>query len=97
MSGDNRFSDDDELWEEMYYMGAAELATHPAPYTWMAVLLYAADFGWGLNPRLPAEQYDTGVNLWAYDPTIRIYPMQPFPEPVGAQLPGAVDAPGGNG
>ena len=78
-------------------MEAAELATHPAPYTWMAVLLYAADFGWAIDPRLTVEQYETGVNLLTYDANIRTYPMQVIPEPAGAQLPGAVDAPGGNG
>ena len=97
MSGDNRFSDDDELWEEMYYMSAEEAATHPAPYTWMAVLLYAADFGWAINPTLTLDQYETGENLWGYDARIRTYPMEVLPEPPGAQLPGAVDAPGGNG
>lgn len=97
MSGENRFSDDDELWEEMYEMSAAELATHPAPYTWMAVLLYAADLGWGLNPELTEEQYATGVNLWLYDARIMSYQMQPLPEPAGAQLPGVVNGPGGNG
>lgn len=78
-------------------MSAEEAATHPAPYTWMAVLLYAADYGWGINPHLTSEQYDTGVNLWAYDVRIRTYPMQLIPEPAGGQLPGAVVAPGGNG
>ena len=97
MASENRFSDDDELWEEMYYMSAEEARTHPAPYTWMAVLLYAADFGWALNPTLTAEQYDTGENLWGYDANIRSYNMQAIQEPTGAQLPAAVDAPGGNG
>lgn len=74
-----------------------ELATHPAPYTWMAVLSYAADLGWGINPSLTPERYETGVNLWGYNPNIRSFGMHPIALPVGAQLPGNVDAPGGNG
>ena len=78
-------------------MSAEEAATHPAPYTWMAVLLYAADYGWVINPHLTPDQYDTGVNLWSYAEGVRTYPMQLIGEPAGAQLPGAVDTPGGNG
>ena len=96
MAGDSRFSDDDELWDVMYNMDEAELANHPAPYTWIAVLLYAADYGWGLNPQLTAEEYETGVNLWQYDARLTTFQMQPYQEPVGGQLPANVDAPGGS-
>lgn len=55
-----------DTWAGMLGRTEDQLFRTPAPYTWNAVLAYAASKGWGLQQHLSQAQYIAGEALFRY-------------------------------
>ena len=74
----------------MLRLPARQLSRQPAPYTWNAVLAYAASIGWGLRAGLTMPQYIAGQGLFQYSEALINIPFArggPITLPGPMQLP----------
>ena len=55
-----------DTWARMLGQTKEQLSGRPAPYTWNAILAYAASQGWGLQQDLTQAQYVAGQALLRY-------------------------------
>ena len=65
------YFDSEDLWPGMLRLSWAQLVRKPAPYTWNAVLAYAASIGWGLQQGLTEAQYMVGQDLFRYSTALK--------------------------
>lgn len=86
------YFDSEDLWRNMLQLSAPELTRRPAPYTWNAVLAYAASIGWGIQQGLTQAQYIAGQELFRYS-TALLNP--PFIRGGPITLPARMGLPGG--
>ena len=56
----------EDSWRDLMTSTESELSENPAPYTWNAILAYAATLGWGLREGLTPEEYYSGRDLFRY-------------------------------
>lgn len=81
----------------MLGQSADNLLWKPAPYSWNAVLAYAASKGWGLQEDLTTPQYVAGEALFRYRSALLNVPFirgGPITLPNWVILPNAITAPG---
>lgn len=89
------YFDSEDLWRNMLRLPANELSRRPAPYTWNAVLAYAASIGWGLQQGLTQAQYIAGQELFRYSTALKNPPIirgGPISLPAWMGLPAGVSA-----
>lgn len=55
-----------DTWGRMLGQTGDQLSGRPAPYSWIAILAYAANKGWGLQQDLTQAQYVAGQALFRY-------------------------------
>lgn len=83
----------------MFEQETKELDLTSTPYTYNAILAYAADKGWGMPQGFPTrEQLNSGIDLLRYRgelAEIRFQPLAPLPE-WAVLPPGFLDAPAGS-
>ena len=77
---------------------AAAVSHRPAPYSFNAILAYAATLGWGINKDATPDQIRLGRDLFWYETGIKSYPFirgGPITLPASYLLPAFIAALGG--